>query len=204
MSNIIGLDFDNTIVCYDQIFFDAAREQGLIPDSVLPQKTEVRNYLRRIGKEPDWTRLQGLVYGPLMPRAEPFVGVKDFIARCKAQGLRVVIVSHKTIHPYEGDKVNLHECARAWLELKGFLGPNALTTEDVFFEVTKELKIARIASLDCDWFIDDLTEIFEHPQFSPTTKQILFNPLGAAVQGTRYSNAKSWAQVNDLVLGRAT
>ncbi len=46
----IGVDFDNTMVCYDAIFHRVCLEKGLIPSEIPINKSEVRNYLRRGGK----------------------------------------------------------------------------------------------------------------------------------------------------------
>lgn len=62
----LGIDFDNTIVCYDELFHRVALEQGLIPADLPVNKSEVRNHLRRVGKEPLWTEMQGSVYGARM------------------------------------------------------------------------------------------------------------------------------------------
>ena len=52
----IGIDFDNTIVSYDALFHKVAREAGLVPESVAATKVAVRDYLREIGREDDWTK----------------------------------------------------------------------------------------------------------------------------------------------------
>ena len=44
----LGLDFDNTIVCYDGLFHRVAREEGLIPAALPATKSDVRNHLRSI------------------------------------------------------------------------------------------------------------------------------------------------------------
>ena len=54
---LIGLDFDNTLISYDQLFFSCALEGGLIPESLVADKTSVRDYLRESGREDMWTRL---------------------------------------------------------------------------------------------------------------------------------------------------
>jgi hypothetical protein len=46
----------------------------------------------------------------------------------------------------------------------------------VSFELTKEAKVARIAALGCEAFIDDLPEIFASPDFPISTRRILFDP----------------------------
>ena len=64
--------------------------------------------------------MQGVGYGPRISDAEPFPGVKEFLAGCKAAGVRVAIVSHKTKHPYLGAKHDLHAAAHAFLTAHGF------------------------------------------------------------------------------------
>jgi len=61
---LVGLDFDNTIVRYDQLFHRLAVERGLIPPGVSATKQSVRDYLRAADREVDWTELQGIAYGP--------------------------------------------------------------------------------------------------------------------------------------------
>src|SRR5262249_22819241 len=59
---LIGVDFDNTIVCYDELFHRVAVEQGLIPSTVPATKGEVRRDLEGRGLGDVWTELQGYVY----------------------------------------------------------------------------------------------------------------------------------------------
>jgi len=84
---LIGIDFDNTIVCYDALFHRVCRERGLIPAEVPINKTDVRNYLRQAGREDAWTEMQGYVYGARMSEAAPYPGVLDFFRSCRAAAL---------------------------------------------------------------------------------------------------------------------
>ena len=59
----IGIDFDNTIVCYDDVFFKAAQKICPIPVSIGPSKKDLRDWMRSHGKEREWIELQGEVYG---------------------------------------------------------------------------------------------------------------------------------------------
>ena len=117
---VIGVDFDNTIVCYDRLFHHVAVEKSLVPATVPADKESVRNYLREQDREDDWTELQGLVYGVRIREAEPFPGVREFFAECRRRGIPVYVVSHKTRLPVRGPQVDLHEAARGWLECQGF------------------------------------------------------------------------------------
>ena len=65
----IGIDFDNTIACYDGVFHAAALERGLIPAQLGRDKNSVRDYLNGAGRADDFTELQGYVYGARMDLA---------------------------------------------------------------------------------------------------------------------------------------
>jgi len=49
----IGIDFDNTIACYDGVFHAAALERGLIPSELGRDKNSVRDYLNGAGRNDD-------------------------------------------------------------------------------------------------------------------------------------------------------
>jgi hypothetical protein len=176
---IIGIDFDNTLVSYDALFHRVAHEQGLIPADFPVNKTAVRDHLRREGREPAWTEMQGVVYGTRIVEAAPFPGAVEFIRACLARGWTVHIVSHKTKTPYLGEPVDLHAAARRWLDAVGIVGPrDGLPAENVWLELTKAEKIQRITALGCDAFIDDLPEFLLEPAFPPIAR-LLFDPSHA-------------------------
>src|SRR5580700_1108240 len=100
LSLSIGIDFDNTIACYDGVFYRLALQQGLIPPDLPGSKNDVRDYLHRSGREDAWAKLQGYVYGPGMAQVEPFPGMIAFLAECRERGIPVSIVSHRTRYPF--------------------------------------------------------------------------------------------------------
>ena len=51
----VGIDFDNTIVSYDKVFYAVALEQSLIPQEIKESKMAVRDYLRSIDENDIWT-----------------------------------------------------------------------------------------------------------------------------------------------------
>src|ERR1039458_6000068 len=99
---LIGVDFDNTIVSYEGVFHKIAIANGLIPAECETGKDEVRNYLRRVGREDDWTALQGQVYGAGMDVPVPYDSVLTFFRRCRDAGIPTFVISHKTRYPYLG------------------------------------------------------------------------------------------------------
>jgi FMN phosphatase YigB (HAD superfamily) len=199
---VIGVDFDNTIVCYDQLFHQVAVEQGLIPASVPATKSEVRGYLERRGQGDAWTQLQGHVYGLRLPAAVAFPGALDSLRRCARRGLPLYIISHKTRHPALGPPYNLHQAAHQWLETHGFYDPQdiGLSREHVFFELTQQAKVERIHQVGCSFFIDDLPEVLTNPKLPAQVRRILFDPHGKYAQDERFHHAATWAEIDQLIL----
>ncbi|HBJ82286.1 MAG TPA: hypothetical protein DDZ88_00090 [Verrucomicrobiales bacterium] len=201
---IIGVDFDNTIVCYDGIFHRVALERGLIPAELPQDKTTVRNHLRQTGREPDWTEMQGYVYGPRLIDAQPYPGVLEFFRAAVKQGIEVRIVSHKTKHPFLGEQHDLHAAAWGWLESNGFFDPSriGMRRDQVFLELTKESKHQRIGSIGCTHFIDDLPEFLLDPGFPEGVQRIHFDPCGRAAPENGLCSAQSWLQLSSELLVR--
>jgi hypothetical protein len=196
----IGVDFDNTIVCYDQLFHRVAVKKGLIPRSVPETKGSVRDYLRLVNQEGAWTAMQGEVYGARMNDAEPFPGVLEFFTQMVAAGHTLFIISHKTATPYLGPKYDLHQAARGWLESRGFFTTIGLPPEHVFFDLTKEDKLKRIARMQCNYFVDDLPEFLAEAAFPKNVQQLLFDPADAHPEDCRYQRMRSWQEITGFCL----
>ena len=192
----IGIDFDNTIVSYDALFHKVAVEQALVPADLPESKLAVRDYLRKIDNEPAWTELQGYVYGTKMGDAAAYPSVIQFIKFARDKGISMAIVSHKTKHPFLGPKYDLHDAARGWIANALMDGvANLIEPDHIFFELTKEEKIARVADIRCDYFIDDLPEILLMPRFPKKTKRILFDPEGVHNTDRLYAKLVSWQEI---------
>ena len=192
----IGIDFDNTIVSYDALFHKVAVEQAIVPVDLPKSKMAVRDYLRKNDNEPIWTELQGFVYGTKMEDAKAYPFVIEFMKFAREEGISMAIVSHKTKHPFVGPKYNLHQAASSWVANKLIDGEiNLIEPENVFFELTKEEKIARIAHIGCDYFIDDLPEILLMPGFPKNLNRILFDPEGNHNTDKLYTKLVSWQEI---------
>lgn len=193
----IGIDFDNTIVSYDALFHRVGRERQLIPPSLPPTKLHVREYLKQQGQEALWTEMQGYVYGARMAEAVAYPGAIEFLAWASARRIALSIVSHKTRHPFLGERYDLQAAARRWVDEALASGPAPLIdASDVYFELTKEDKIRRIASLELDYFIDDLPEILLADGFPAGTTRILFAPEGNSGCGKHQLVAYStWREI---------
>lgn len=200
---MIGVDFDNTIVCYDHVFGRVAAEHGVNPTSRTPSKTALRDHLRALGQESRWTELQGIVYGPRIGEAVPFPGVLEFFARCRKEGRPLAVISHRSRHPYAGERHDLHEAARTWLERQGFHEPGraVLDPHRVYLEETLDAKLSRIAAAGCSDFIDDLPEVLGHPRFPDGVRRILFDPHGLHAPTPGGLIVRSWHEIAAIISG---
>ena len=198
----IGVDFDNTIVCYDQVFHQVALEQGLIPPTLPVSKGAVRDHLRAVNNEDAWTAMQGYVYGVRMIDAPAFPGVIDFFRRAVRGSVSVHIISHKTRYPYLGEKFDLHQAAHDWLEKNGFFNSAevGLTRRQVYLELHKHEKLQRIDTLSCTHFIDDLPELLAERSFPKQVQRYLFDPKDEYPAVTQFRRVRSWDTVTEELL----
>ena len=191
---LIGIDLDNTIVCYDEVFERLATEQDLPRHVASAGKQAIRDYLRQQDREGEWTVMQGKAYGSRMSEAQPFVGVLEFMARARDRGHALCIVSHRTKQPFLGEPVDLHAAAQEWLCDRGID-----RSTSVFLEETAADKAARITALGCDVFIDDLPEFLGRPDFPAKTRKLHFSPSGAGEAGGT-ERVGAWEDVAKLLL----
>lgn len=175
----IGIDFDNTIICYDQVFCQLAKAWQLVDKNFQGSKKALRDAVRKLPDgEITWQRLQGKTYGEHISKAQMFSGFKAFINRASQhKQVELFIVSHKTeLGHFDENQVNLRDAARLWLCEQGVSSSQApaIRPENIFFESTREAKLARIKTLACTHFIDDLIEVLNAADFPPECERILF------------------------------
>jgi hypothetical protein len=201
----IGIDFDNTIITYDDVFRIAAMQGGLIDPDFSGSKQAVRDAIRLLPDgELSWQRLQGQVYGKGIGGAKMVAGVEAFLRRCRTQGCVVVVVSHKTEYGhFDSDRVNLRTGALDWMAAQGLLdGVRGVARADVYFESTRAEKLKRIEALSLTHFIDDLPEVLTDPDFPPTVERILFAD-GAQPASPSYTSCPTWGDIERQIFGGA-
>jgi hypothetical protein len=199
----VGIDFDNTIVTYDDVFRSAAIGRGLIrEDCGGAGKQAIRDRIRLLPDgEVAWQKLQGYVYGAGIGEARLCEGADRFLRRCREAGATVLIVSHKTeFGHYDPARVNLRRAALDWMSAQGFFHPDrfGIAAENVFFEGTRPEKLARIASLGCTHFIDDLEEVVSDPAFPTGVKRILYSQNGGSQPGV-FLICRTWRDIEESV-----
>ena len=198
----IGIDFDNTIACYDQGFLTVAVELGLVPKGFAGGKKAIRDHVRLgPGGDHDWQRLQARLYGPDIGHAHLMEGVGALLERLKASGIPVVIVSHKTRTSPLDPHTDLRQAALGWMRDKGLFDRYGIDPGNVYFEATRDEKIRRIAGLDCTHFIDDLEEVFLDPAFPSSVRPYLFAAGYDRLPQGPYTAFFTHGQIGDHLLG---
>ena len=202
----IGLDFDNTLVSYDQVFQEAAKELRLIAENWSGNKQRLKAYIGSLPNgEKRWQQLQGQVYGRWMHQAVMMDGAAWFLHRCRVQGIQIVIVSHKTeFGHYDLEKVPLREVAKKWMKNQGFFRADGFGIDEnsVYFEDTRAEKIQRISSLKVSHFVDDLPEVLQEPGFPTTIDKILFFPTNEPrPTDLQFTICTSWSAVSGIIFG---
>lgn len=202
---IIGVDFDNTIAGYDRSMAKIAAEMGLIPHGAAVDKRSIRDTARSLEHgERLWMEIQAEAYGPKMGEAEVIEGVREFFLRTKESGGKLYIISHKTEYAATDtqNKTSLRRAAMEWLERVGFFsGQMGIKVEDVFFEQTRAEKAARIATMRCEIFIDDLEEVFLDPSFPSGVRKILYSPSPPSTSPVGVTALGFWSDIADNIFG---
>ena len=93
---LIGLDFDNTIIRYDELFYKVALEKRIIPPTLSIQKNSIKDYLIKKGQENEWTLIQGEVYGNRITEALPFEGMFKALKILQSNGFFTVLISQNS------------------------------------------------------------------------------------------------------------
>lgn len=201
----IGIDFDNTIISYDDVFCATAKRVGLIAADFSGGKQAVRDAIRLLPDgEMSWQRLQGQVYGKGIGEAKLIVGVDAFLRRAQSEGCTVAIVSHKTEYGhFDPERVNLRGAALDWMAgQRLFDGGHGIALQNVYFEGTRAEKLRRIAALSLTHFIDDLEEVLTDPDFPPRVVRILLASAAQRATGP-YVRCATWRDIERRVFGGA-
>jgi hypothetical protein len=175
---LIGLDLDNTIISYDELFVKLLMEMGWGNFPEATTKSQVKRVLLTLPEgQLKWEQLQALAYGPRLKEACFFEGFQDFIRETHARKIGLCVVSHKSKFAAQdlNQQWNLHHSALFFLQTHKLLGEGrALQISDVHFAETREDKIKKISQLKCDVFIDDLKEVLIDSAFPTLTQKIWF------------------------------
>lgn len=175
----IGIDLDHTIINYKNIFAERAFSLGYYNyANAIMTKEEVKTIVKKMKDgEKKWGILQSEVYNDGIREAVMMEGFSDFVNACQRRRILLSIISHKSrrnIHdPLNRD---LQEPALDWMKIHHFFDKRGFgfSLKQVFFAETIEDKVARIKTLNCSHFVDDLMKVLSHSLFPKSTLKILY------------------------------
>ena len=134
----------------------------------------------------EWQLAQSWLYTSGLEFAQLGLGSIDLISYLSQKGYHLYIVSHKTSHtPKFCGQIPLHDLANNWIR-KSALSSYFRDPERIYFEPTRKAKIGVIRKLSLDYFVDDLEEVFEDPNFPSHTKRILIYKRGSQNSTLKY------------------
>lgn len=200
---IVGLDFDNCIVNYENAI------KKLITDKNIFNSNESANFNKENFKEiiinrtneDNWTLIQGSLYGKYIKYAKPYPNAVKIINNLLKKH-SVYIISHKTLNPFFGRRYNLHKSAQKWIK-NNLIDQNKkplLNNNLISFNEKVEDKIKTISKLGCDIFLDDLPQILTHKEFPKKIDKFLFNPNNKKYDESIYLNSvNSWNEFYERI-----
>jgi len=193
---VIGIDFDNTIISYDESMHRFSVLGNYIEANTKKNKKVIRENIRQLPDgELKWQKLQSEIYGRNIMQAHPAEGVFQFINECKKYNYLVYIISHKTEFSSYDKTVNLRKAALNWMQKNDFFDVYGLNQENLFFEPTRHKKIQRIKELNCSHFIDDLEETFLESLFPENVKKLLYAPGLKSTSVPNVTLMNSWSKI---------
>ena len=87
----IGIDFDNTLISYDALFFECALAKKMIPCDFRADRHVLRSTIRQLRDgERLWQQLQAEVYGIRIDRAPMMEGASAFLSACRKKKIKVL------------------------------------------------------------------------------------------------------------------
>lgn len=194
-SRKFGFDLDNTIIDYS-----ASVERYCFNNDLKICKTIER--LRTLLQEIDdsgyrWQIAQGWLYTDGLSYAKPAHGVIDLCEYLRTRDFELFIVSHKTTHtPIFCGHKELWSVATNWIS-SGELSRYFAGTKNIYFETSRDLKIKRIKSLDLHYFVDDLVQIFQDPNYPREIVSFLLSTKPTNLPWIR--NATSFMSIQEIL-----
>lgn len=203
----LGLDLDNTIICYDHVFVNVAKSMNIIPQDYMGSKQSLKQFIfqKFLDGEIIWQQLQGQIYGKYIHEARVYDGFFPFLKKCLTKpNMKISIVSHKTIYGHmDPEKINLRKAALDWLTDNQIIGYENFSSENVFFESSREEKVKKIRDLACTHFVDDLIEVFSENMFPKKIKKFLFSPNGRNYElnlsGMKIERYLTWMEIENAL-----
>lgn len=186
-----GFDLDNTLINYSKSVLEYCRSNKL---SNCKNISELKQLLKKSdASNYNWQLAQGWLYSHGLKFAEPNSGSIELCSYLKSEGYDLFIVSHKTSHsPDFCGHLPLQDLAAEWIK-NSLLLKFFTTSDQIFFEPTKDYKVKKIRELKLGIFVDDLEEVLIHSQFPSGTRRFLLSD--STIQNSHFVTVKN---LNDI------
>lgn len=204
----IGIDLDNTIIDYHNLFAERAFSLGYIDYSQKLTKDVVKNKIKELQDgEKKWGILQSEIYSEGIRDASVMIGFPEFVAACQKSRINLSIISHKTkLNPNDPFQRDLKQAAQDWMQTNQFFDSRGFdfNLNQVFFADSIEQKISTIANQQCTHFIDDLLSILLHPDFPENTCKILYFPYLFKKRRESINYSGNWWEISKYLFEKET
>lgn len=166
-----GFDLDNTLIDYSESVKMYCRLNGFeVNNNLKSLRVQLK---KRDSSDKTWQMAQSWIYTSGLQFAKLTSGCLELFAYLNQRGMELFIVSHKSSKtPKFTGALELRDLCSNWVresKLKEFFPEDT----SVFFEPTRDSKVGRIKELSLNYFVDDLEEVFTHPNFPTCTKKFL-------------------------------
>ena len=203
----IGIDLDNTIIDYENIFIKTAKVNKFIfQNSKILNKKDLKKTILRKRSIETWQLLQGIVYGKKIKNAQIMSNFISFIKTAEIFDCEIFIVSHKTKYGhYLNKKINLQTEAYKWIKFN-LIENNKLKIikkKNIYFCESLREKVNQINKLDLDIFIDDLPKVVNHTNLSKKILKILLNK-DIDAKNIEVINFKNWLSIKNFLFNNFT
>jgi hypothetical protein len=194
----LGIDLDNTIICYDNLIHNLAKKK--FPKIKLKKnirsKKIIKNKIIKFYNNNQWTKLQGIIYGEKILDAKLFNNFKEGIKKLKDE-FEIFIISHKTNKAAIGKDINLRNAAKKFLKQNdiSFCKNELVNRNKILFASTQKEKIKLIKNKKIDIFIDDLDIILQ--SLPNQIKKIHFSK-----KKYKFENFYDWKKITQILLKR--
>jgi hypothetical protein len=95
---------------------------------------------------------------------------------------------------------NLRTAALSWLTQNEIFDRRyGIDKANVYFEGTRDEKVARIKELGLDVFIDDLSEVLTHPDMPPQCRKFMLR----GVEAGPYERVATWNDIRHAIFGHS-
>ena len=156
---VLGIDFDNTIINYEQVFKKILKKEKIFSKNIDKKKFK-KIIIDKYGED-YFTMIQSHIYGVNISYARRYKYLYNSLNKLSKK-YSLYLVSHKTKFPIKGKKINLRNKAVKWMIENNLYGKDKIFyKKNIFFEPTIKKKINRIKYLKCEFFIDDLEKILD-------------------------------------------